>query len=120
MSKEKTKWKSVWSGVAVGTANGLFGGGGGMLAVPLLRRLGYSTKGAHATAILVILPVCVFSFIVYLVQGFAQASVLVPTAIGVTVGGWLGAYFLDKLPIKIVKIIFIILQLGAGIYMLFF
>jgi uncharacterized membrane protein YfcA len=46
--------------------------------------------------------------------------VLLPTAIGVTAGGLLGAYLLDKLPIKIIKNIFIVLQFCAGVYMLFF
>ena len=112
-------WQRVWSGSAVGIANGLFGGGGGMIAVPLLRKFGYAEKTAHATAILVILPACIFSFTLYFLQGFYDFSILIPTAIGVTVGGLLGAYFLDKLPIKVVRFIFCFLQFAAGVYLLF-
>ena len=117
--KWTVSWKQVVSGIAVGAANGLFGGGGGMLAVPLLQKTGYAEKTAHATAILVILPVCVFSYFVYALQGFSDFSVLIPTSIGVTAGGLLGSYFLDKLPIKIVHFIFSLLQLFAGLYLLF-
>ena len=112
-------WQRVLSGGAVGAANGLFGGGGGMLAVPLLKKFGYAEKAAHATAILVILPVCVFSVVLYFIQGFYDFAVLIPTAFGVTAGGLLGAYFLDKLPIKIVHFVFCFLQLFAGAYLLF-
>ena len=34
----KEKWKYALSGAAAGTANGLFGAGGGMILVPLLTR----------------------------------------------------------------------------------
>ena len=113
-------FKRAFCGVAVGLANGLFGGGGGMLAVPLLTKTGYEEKTAHATAILVIFPVSLFSFLFYFWQGFYDFSVLIPTAVGVTAGGFLGAYFLDKLPIKFVRFIFAVLQVFAGAYLLFF
>ena len=37
-----------------------------------------------------------------------------------TAGGFLGAYFLDKLPINIIRVIFGVLQVLAGGYLLFF
>ena len=36
----KNATEKIVCGVAVGSANSLFGGGGGMLAVPLLQRTG--------------------------------------------------------------------------------
>ena len=106
-------------GVAIGGATSVFGGGGGMVAVPLLGGFGLEQRKAHATAILVILPVAALSFLLYAIEGLYDFSVLIPTALGVTAGGWLGAYFLDKLPIKIVHFIFCFLQLAAGVYLLF-
>ena len=94
------------------------GMGGGMLAVPLLTRIGYREKQAHATAILVILPVCFSSFLFYLFRGFYDTSVLVPTAIGVFVGGTLGAKLLNFLPEQKIKLVFAFLQLLSGVYML--
>lgn len=118
--KIKDNAKKLFCGVAVGAANGLFGGGGGMIAVPLLQKTGLDGQKAHATAILVILPVSLFSFFLYAVHGFYDFSVLLPTAIGVTFGGVLGAKFLKILPMKIISIIFAFLQAFAGIWMLFF
>ena len=118
---EKTRQKTISLGVgaAVGAANSLFGGGGGMLAVPLLQKTGYAEKQAHATAILVILPVSLLSFLLYYLRGFCDFSVVVPTALGVTVGGFLGACLLGKLPTKTVQFIFSVLQAAAGLFLLF-
>ena len=115
----KDKLKELVCGVAIGSANGLFGGGGGMLAVPLLQKTGLDTKRAHATAILVILPVSAFSCVLYAYRGFYDFSVLIPSAIGVTAGGFLGAKLLGKLPMKYISLGFAFLQAFAGLWLLF-
>lgn len=117
--KEKRTQQLV-CGTVVGAANSLFGGGGGMIAVPLLTKTGLDEKRAHATAILVILPVSLLSFLLYAFRGYAELSVLVPTALGVTAGGILGAKLLGKLPVKTVNILFAILQALAGVFLFFF
>ncbi len=115
----KKTLRGLLSGGAVGAANGLFGGGGGMIAVPLLSGLmGYEEKCAHATAILVIAPVCLASAITYAVAGYAAAEVIIPAAVGMTAGGALGALSLEKLPLSAVKIIFVAVMLAAGIRMM--
>lgn len=116
---KKEKGKSIFCGVVVGAANSLFGGGGGMIAVPLLQKTGMREKSAHATAILLILPVCLTSLIVYFWRGLYDFSVLIPTAIGVTVGGLLGAKLLGKLPVKTVNLLFAALQAAAGLFLFF-
>ncbi|MBQ8658447.1 MAG: sulfite exporter TauE/SafE family protein [Clostridia bacterium] len=115
----KINVRRIFCGTLVGAANSLFGGGGGMLAVPLLEKTGLSEKEAHATAILVILPVSAFSFLLYLFKGMYDFSVLIPTAIGVSAGGFLGARLLGKLPVKFVNPIFAALQLFAGLWLIF-
>lgn len=118
--EEKT-WKNtqrVACGVAVGAANSLFGGGGGMIAVPLLQKMGLTEKCAHATAILVILPISLLSFLLYTAQGFYRPAVLIPTALGVTAGGFLGAKLLGKMPNKTVNLVFAVLQAAAGVFLL--
>ncbi len=115
---EKSKKNSVLSGSAIGFVNGLFGGGGGMVAVPLLSELlGYTKKEAHATAIFIIAPICLASAITYIVNGFVDLTVLIPAMIGNVAGGILGARFLGKLPVKLVETIFIAVMLAAGIRM---
>lgn len=111
--------KAVCS-LAVGGANSLFGGGGGMLAVPLLATLGMKEKQAHATALLIVLPVSACSFLFYLLNGTYDFAVLIPTAFGVTAGGALGAMLLQKLPLKAVQVAFAVLQLLAGVWLFVF
>ncbi len=90
-----------------------------MIAVPLLARTGLNEKQAHATAILVILPVSLLSFLFYVWRGFYDPSVLIPTAIGVTAGGFLGAKLLGKMPVKTVNLVFAALQAAAGAFLFF-
>ena len=101
-------------GGAVGAVNGLFGGGGGMLAVPLLERAGLETRRAHATAIAVILPTSLASGVVYAASGFVPAAVLIPVALGVTLGGLLGARLLLRLPVRALNALFGVLMIAAG------
>ena len=116
--REKMRW--VACGSVVGAANSIFGGGGGMIAVPMLVKTGLDEKRAHATAILVILPVSLLSFLLYAVKGVYDFSVLIPTALGVTAGGLLGAKLLGKLPTRAVNLTFAFLQLLAGVFLCFF
>ena len=121
MQKAKKKnVERIICGTAVGLANSLFGGGGGMIAVPLLQKTGLEEKRAHATAILLILPISLFSFLTYTWKGFYDATVLVPTAIGVTAGGPLGAKWLKQMSVKKVNLVFAALQAIAGVCLFFF
>ncbi len=106
-------------GAAVGVLNGLLGGGGGMLAVPLLGAAGLETRRAHATAIAVVLPASAASGLVYLLGGMAPPAVLLPAALGVALGGFLGAKLLGVLPVRLVTLIFALLMAAAGARMLF-
>lgn len=111
--------KRVFSGFLTGAVNGLFGGGGGMIAVPLLKNmLGYSEKQSHATAIAVIAPICLASAIVYIINGQFDASIIIPAAIGSTAGGFVGAQVLNKLPVAVVNAVFVAVMLAAGIRMI--
>ena len=115
----REKAQRLLCGGAVGAANSLFGGGGGMIAVPMLAKTGMDEKQAHATAILLILPVSLVSFLFYFFRGLYDFSVLIPTAIGVSVGGAVGAKLLGKLPVKTVNLLFALLQAVAGILLFF-
>ena len=116
---KKWSWKSLGLGVGIGAANAVFGGGGGMLAVPALRLLGNEEKQAHATAIAVILPVSLLSFLWYFLGGLYDVNVLIPTALGTIAGGLVGAKLLRFLPQKAVKYVFAALQAVAGIWLIF-
>lgn len=120
MRLKQKSFKSALAGLLTGSVNGLFGGGGGMVAVPLLKNLlDYDEKKAHATAILVIAPICAASAMAYIVGGYFRADVAIPAAAGALAGGFIGAKLLGMLPEIAVNITFVIVMLTAGLRMIF-
>ncbi len=101
--------------VAVGGVSGFFGGGGGMLAVPLLQFCGLDAKRAHATALIVILPICIVSSIIYICGGYFEVQTAVSACIGVVMGGIIGAMLLDKLNATAIGVIFSLMMIAVGI-----
>lgn len=102
-------------GCFIGFINGFWGGGGGMVCVPTLTNLlKVENKKAHATTILIMLPLSVASFVVYLIKGnilWIPAGVITT---GFVAGGVAGAMFLKKINNTILKIVFsLIIILGA-------
>ncbi len=127
--KQKNKLKTnkklnvyaVLTGLSAGIINGVFGGGGGMLVVPMLvHLLKCPTKKAHATAILIILPLSIVSGIFYAAFGNFNLEVGIPAGIGVILGGTVGALLLSKISSKWLTIIFCVVMAAAGVKMLLF
>lgn len=119
-NKNKVLWL-ILSGALTGLLNGFFGGGGGMVVVPMLTYLlAYPVKQSHATALAVILPVTLISSIVYIVKGKIGWDVAIPLSIGVLIGGIIGARLLNKIKSKVITGIFSLVMVAAGIKLLFF
>jgi hypothetical protein len=117
--RKKMYGKFLIGGVGIGLVNGLFGGGGGMIAVPVMERLlGFGVKETHATAIAVIAPVCAVSALPYLINGCFRTEVFLPTAIGSVLGGIAGAKLMGKFSEKVVDLLFVMIMLAAGLGML--
>ena len=111
----------IVAGALSGAINGLFGGGGGMIVVPMLSKLlKYKQKNAHATAILIILPLSILSGALYFVFGNFNLQISTPVVLGVVIGGILGALLLSKLSSKWILLVFSIVMAVAGGKMLFF
>ena len=117
--QKKSVFACLAGGAAVGAANGLFGGGGGMLAVPILEKAGLEERCAHATAIAVIAPASLVSGIVYLCSGLVEMPLFIPAALGVLLGGLLGAKLLRILPLGAISLLFEGVMLAAGLRLLF-
>ena len=66
MKKIKISGKNCLKGAFIGFVNGFFGAGGGLAAVPLLMKMGFERKLAHANAVAVILPITFVSLVNYL------------------------------------------------------
>ena len=117
----KNNYYALLIGAVAGLVNGIFGGGGGMIVVPMLvMLLKCPPKKAHATALIIILPLSLVSGIIYAVFGNLNINVATPVSIGVLIGGVLGAFLLSKLSSKWVIIIFSVVMAFAGGKMLFF
>ena len=88
---KKTRWRYLIAGAAAGLTNGLFGGGGGSVLVPLLTRYcGLDQRRAFATSVAVILPLCALSAAIYLLRGGLDLGTALPYLVGGALGGWAG------------------------------
>lgn len=119
MKKFKDKLTLILSGLAIGIVNGFFGGGGGMICVPLLEKvLKIDNKKSHSTALAVMLPIALFSIIIYLIRVPMEWATFGYVCGGFVAGGALGALLLKNLSGKIVRIVFIVVVFAAGVKML--
>ena len=110
------KTKNRLAGTAGGVINGLFGGGGGMVLLPLLTGWsGLEARAAFATCVAVILPMCCVSAAVYLLQVRPPLATLWPYLAGGVAGGVIGGMTFEKVPVRILKIIFGLFLLYGGV-----
>jgi len=111
--------KCMLIGIVTGTANGLFGSGGGTIAVPaMVLLLGAEEHKAHATAISVILPLTVVSAFLYLKSDFINWDLTVRVMLGGIVGGYIGAKLLHICPANILRKIFGLFMILAAFRMI--
>lgn len=116
---KKDKVKIFLASVFVGLLNGFLGGGGGMVLIPLLENfLKLETKKAHATAIFVMLPLSIISAVVYLISRNVDIFSLGFVGVGSVVGAIVGAVLLSRLNSKVIRIIFAVVLLIAGVKMI--
>ncbi len=92
-----------------------------MVVVPVLTMfLKKPVKVAHATAILIILPITLASAIVYFLNGDVVLFRTLAVTAGTVVGGIIGALLMSKLKSKTVGLVFSALMLVAGVKSAFF
>lgn len=116
----KNLWKYLLFGSITGLLNGLFGSGGGVAAVLVLKKVfGLETKKAHASALLVILPLSVISLIIYLFRADIPYTTALWTSAGGILGGLAGARLLKKLSPLWVTRLFGIMMIAAALRMFF-
>lgn len=114
------KWKSFLAGVGAGMVNGFFGGGGGMVLVPLLSRwCGLEQRKAFATSVAIILPLCALSSIIYFFRGGLDFTVALPYLAGGLIGGFVGGKIFQKLNVVWLRRLFALLLLYGGVKALF-
>ncbi len=108
--------KIIILGIFTGFLSGLFGSGGGLIAVPgLVYLIHTGEKEARAIALFSILPMTLTSMIFYKMAGEINWKLGVLCGIGGIVGGIIGANLLKKIQDKYLVLIFIIFLIYAAI-----
>lgn len=112
----KSSWPPRIAGAAAGLANGLFGGGGGMVFLPILSRFGrLEQRRLYATCVGVIFPVCLVSAAVYVLQGGVSLRTALPYLIGGLVGGFGGGKLYGRVSTGFLKWVFAAFLFYAGV-----
>lgn len=110
-------WIKLIIGAIIGFVNGFWGGGGGMICVPLLMKLVDNPKKAHATTLLVMLPLSIASILVYMFSGAIPWLNVVKIGLGFVIGGLIGAYALKVVSNVWLEFIFAGIIVWSGIRM---
>lgn len=119
-NRTKRFLKYLGIGLASGIANGLFGSGGGTIAVPaMVYLLEEEEHRAHSTALLIILPLTLVSSYFYLSNNFVNWDITWKAMVGGVAGGTIGAFLLNKCPSGALRKIFGIFMIAAAYRMIF-
>ena len=104
------------AGGLAGLANGLFGGGGGMVFLPILSRWGeLEARKLYATCVGVIFPVCALSAGIALWRQEFSLLQALPYRLGGGLGGFLGGKLYGKVPTKVLKWLFAAFLIYGGV-----
>lgn len=112
------KYINLFFGAAVGFLNGLFGSGGGTIAVPCLEKSGVDTKKAHAASVALIFVLSLITAVVYFINGklnFEVALQYIPYGL---IGAVVGAILLGRISNKLIRKIFGALIIASAVRML--
>ena len=115
---------NLWSknsllGGIIGLVNGFFGAGGGLICVPLLMKMGFERKDAHANAVAVIFPITFISAVNYLFLGHVKISDSIIYLPGGIVGAVLGTCIMKKISPSLIKKLFGGFMIWAGWRLIF-
>lgn len=118
-NKNTNVFLKLFMGVIVGFVNGFWGGGGGMICVPILMKIiKLPTKKAHSTTLLIMLPLSIASLIVYIINGNLNYYDAGRVCIGFVLGGIIGANLLNKISNFWIGVVFSLIILVGGIKLL--
>lgn len=114
----------VITGLISGVVNGLFGTGGGIIIVYLLSKLyaesdKYHTKDIFAMTVGSVLIMSAASLGMYIKGEVVTWNDILPYLLPAAVGGIIGAFLLDRLNAALMKKIFAVLVIYAGITLIF-
>lgn len=106
----------ILTGALTGVVNGFFGGGGGMVLVPLLRGwLAVEDKRAFATSVAVMLPMCAVSAAAYYFKVGIDFHAALPYLVGGLIGGIVSGLSFKRLPPRLLVRAFALLIIFGGV-----
>lgn len=111
--------KKFFSGFLIGIINILLGAGGGMLTVPLYKKIGMGQKEAQINAVATILPITIISAIVYFLNGNINISDTYTYLIPGLLGSILGTFIIRKTSNKFLTFFFSVFMIWAGLRLFF-
>jgi uncharacterized protein len=102
-----------------GLAAGLLGIGGGVINVAAMNSImKVPLKVSIATSQFMIAVTAATGAIVYFIAGAVNVYVVAPAALGTLLGSTLGSLLMNKLPIKVIKTVFVFLLIYLGYQMI--
>ena len=111
--------KNFFSGFLIGIINILLGAGGGMLTVPLYKKMNMSPTQAQINAVATILPITIVSAVIYLINGDVKLSNSYIYLIPGLIGSITGTFVIKKVSNNILSVIFSLFMIWAGLRLLF-
>lgn len=114
--RKNALWGAILAGGAAGMVTGLFGGGGGMVLVPLLTDLTDTEEASiFPTSLSIILPICLVSIAVTAMTASLPWRQSLPYLAGSALGGLAAGLWGRKIPTLWLHRILGILILWGGI-----
>lgn len=113
----RRQWFAIaLAGLGAGAVNGMFGGGGGMVLVPLLGMFGQMRdEEIFPSSVSIILPICVTSLAIAGSQGVVVLVQAFPYLIGSALGGIAAGIWGRKIPTALLHRALGVLILWGGI-----
>ena len=94
------KFGMIIAGAAAGAVNGLFGGGGGMVLIPLLTLLsGIDDSDLFQSSVAIILPICLVSLVTSIFTNEVPWQDSIPWLLSGAAGGYLAVKWGNKIPV---------------------
>ena len=91
----------IIAGACAGTVNGLFGAGGGMVLIPVLKKLtDLEDRQIFSISVAIILPICLITLGQVAIREALPWELALPYLIGSGAGGWLAARYGKQVPDK--------------------
>jgi hypothetical protein len=109
--------QKITIGITAGLLNGLFGSGGGVVAVPMLERSQIEQRKCHATSVVLIFVLSLVSTAMYAMKDrldYSTALEFIPAGL---IGAIFGSFLLKKIKNNLLRRVFGVIILISAIRM---